>query len=276
MKTTRRWHCALSLQTGSVIALPADVVQHLITVLRLKAGDIIHPFNAADGEWQAVLQQSSKRDWQAMVQSQMRPALEVMPTLTLAFGLLKRDAMDWLVEKASELGVTHLQPLITDHTPAERVNIDRLQKIATEAAEQCERLDVPQVLPTVKLRDWLGARDATPLLVALERAEAKPLLEVTQTLLSSSRLSAGIQNDLGILDPQRVALRMTEPLTILIGPAGGFSANEAVWLPTLPNVHCCDLGPRLLRAETAALMCLSVVNALMNTNAKHCQWNSQS
>lgn len=242
MKTTRRWYCEEKLQSDATLMLPADLVQHFITVLRLKEGDLIHPFNAHDGEWQALLQPAGKREWQIQVQTQVRPALPASHQVTLAFGLLKREAMDWLVEKASELGVTHLQPLITDHTPAERVNIERLQKIAREAAEQCERLDIPKLLPVLKLRNWLAASDNTALLTALERAQAQPLLSAIQKLA------------------------LSQPLAILIGPAGGFSAHEAALLPSLPHVHCCDLGTRLLRAETAAIMCLSVLNACRQTS----------
>ncbi len=199
--------------------------------MRRATGDSVSLFNGVDGEWQARVVSLHRDRAVLAVERLLRPQLGG-PDLWLAFAVLKRDATDLVVQKATELGASLLQPVLTERTGAWRVNVDRLAAIATEAAEQSERLTVPRIAAVRPLRDVLGAWPADrPLFAALERRAAPPL--------------SG----------------WPRPAGLLVGPEGGFSPRELDELCRYPFVRAVTLGPGILRAETAAIVGLALLQA---------------
>jgi 16S rRNA (uracil1498-N3)-methyltransferase len=232
--TIPRFHLDTALAEGAeVAALPGQALH--LGVLRRGAGDAVRVFNAADGEFDATIAYLRKDRAAFRPGARIRaPAPE--PELRLLVAALKRDAMDWLAEKATELGATHIIPVLTRRTVADRANAQRLAAIARGAAEQCERLSVPEVAEAAPLHRVLDAWDGIPLVVAMERSAAPPLRD------SVARLSC--------------------PLALLVGPEGGFEAAELDDLRRRAFVVPAALGPRILRAETAAVAGLAALQAL--------------
>jgi 16S rRNA (uracil1498-N3)-methyltransferase len=221
------------LRAGAAIPAAPGQGRYLGAVMRKKDGDAVILFNGRDGEWRGRLGAIRKDDAALVPEVLIRPqAPATGPVLLVA--ALKREAMEWVVEKATELGARAIRPVLTTRAVPDRVNRARLGLIAREAAEQCERLDVPELAEAVPLHVALDAWDGTPLVVAAERRGAVPL----------ASLLAG-------------------PLpAILIGPEGGFTGPELDALARHPFVAMASLGPRILRAETAAVSALAVVQAI--------------
>jgi 16S rRNA (uracil1498-N3)-methyltransferase len=234
MSTPRLFHDAALTEGAEIQGTPAQA-HHLGTVLRRGPGDDVAVFNARDGEFAATIAHLRK-DRCAFALGRQRRAVAPEPDLRLIVAALKRDAMDWVVEKAGELGVSAIQPVTTRRSVVDRVNLDRLAAIARGAAEQCERLSVPEVRPPLPLHAALDAWDGAPLLVAAERRGALPI-----------RHAAG-------------GLRL--PCGWLVGPEGGFEGGELDDALRRPFVTAVALGPRILRAETAAVAGLAVLQAL--------------
>jgi 16S rRNA (uracil1498-N3)-methyltransferase len=228
--TVPRLHLPERLAAGRALRVEADRAHYLRHVLRLRAGAPVHLFNAEDGEWRAEVTGLGRRELTLTAQTLARaPAPEPGPTLV--FAPIKRARLDWLVEKAVELGAARLVPVVTARTVVRPDNLDRLRAVAVEAAEQCERLTVPALDPPRPFDGWLAARDgAVPLCFADERAQdAAPL---------------------------PVVLRDWPGSDLLVGPEGGFTAEERERLRAAPGVVPVRLGDRILRAETAALYAL--------------------
>lgn len=220
------------LAEGAAVVLGPDQAHRLGAVLRARAGEVLRLFNGRDGEWQARLTELRHGAGQCLVERQLRPQADE-PDLWLAFALLKRSPTDLLVQKATELGVAALFPLTTERTNPERVNLDRLRAIAVEAAEQCERLTVPIVHPPQPLPALLASWPADRRLVAaIERAVAPS-----------------------------VAPTNGQPAGLLVGPEGGWAAAELDALMRHKFVVAASLGPRILRAETAAIVGLALLQA---------------
>lgn len=218
---------------GAEISASANQAHYLGSVMRRAAGDPVYLFNGVDGEWLARIAMIRK-DRAGFTAERQQRALEPEPDLWLAFALLKRDATDLVAEKATELGASAILPIMTERTNAARANIDRLRTIATEAAEQCERLTVPTIAEPVRLFDLLGGWPvARPLVAAIERSDSQP--------------------------PPR--FRSDQPCGLLIGPEGGFTPAELDVLRATPFVVKASLGPRVLRAETAAIVGLALIQA---------------
>jgi len=216
------------------LELPATPAQahHLGVVLRRGAGDAVRLFNQRDGEWLGEIIAIRKDRGSFILRERLRwPAPE--PDLTLLMAAIKRDAMDWVVEKATELGVTRIQLVQTRRTVVGQLNLERLQTIARAAAEQCERLGVPRMDALLPLHAVLAGWGDAPLLVAAERSAAPPMRAV------AARARA-----------------------LLVGPEGGFTPQELDDLAARPFVSPCRLGPRILRAETAAVAGLAALQAL--------------
>ncbi len=219
------------LAAGLAVDAAPGQAHYLASVMRRGLGEMVSLFNGRDGEWQARIV-ALRRD-RAIFEVERRTR-EQAPELDhwLVFALLKRDATDLVVQKATELGVAAILPVFSAHTNAGRVNRDRLTAIATEAAEQSERLTVPRVAEPVALAslldDWPMAR---ALVAAIERADAPGV-----------PLVAG-------------------PAALLVGPEGGFSVGELDVLRRTPFVVAASLGPRILRAETAAIVGLALLQA---------------
>ena len=231
-----RLHSPAELTAGAPLALDARAAHYVARVMRVRSGDVVRLFNARDGEWRAELAVAKREVTAAPLERVRAPAPEPGPVLAMA--AIKRARLELVVEKATELGVAALWPVATERAVVDRVNRERLAAIATEAAEQCERLTVPEVGELVPLQGWLAARAAArPLYVALARTDAAGLLD---------------------------ALAAHGPGDLLIGPEGGFSAAEGASLAASPGVVTVGLGPRVLRAETAAIAGLAAMALRMS------------
>jgi len=236
-KIVTRLYTDAPLEAGGEVPLGPDRAHQLRSVLRLQPGAAIALFNARDGEWSATVESLGKTAATARVQAQRRPPAPE-PDLWLLFAPLKSGRIDWLAEKATELGVSRLCPVLTRRTTMDRVNLGRLAANAREAAEQCERLSLPAVDEPVPLPRLLDAWAAERLILLADEAGAAPPL------------------------PAALAGSADRPLAVLVGPEGGFDAGERELLRSRPFVQPVTLGPRILRAETAAAAALSVVQAL--------------
>jgi 16S rRNA (uracil1498-N3)-methyltransferase len=219
------------------LALGADAAHRLKTVLRLGPGDLVTVFNADHGEWLARLDAADRRSASLVVERRLR-APQSERELWLLFAPLKRARIDWLVEKASELGASDLMPVLTQYTQSERLNLDRLRAHAVAAAEQSERLSVPRLHDPQPLGAVLGGwPTARPLLVCDETGGGEPIAAAAARLAN-------------------------EPIALLIGPEGGFADAELDYLDEFSFVTRVGLGPRVLRADTAALAALAVLQAV--------------
>ncbi len=232
MHTAPRLFVTNTLHDGAAIHGSAAHAHHLGTVLRRGAGDAVRLFNGRDGEWAARIG-TLKRD-QVTFETQQRLREQVAePDVWLVFALLKRDATDLVVEKATELGASALLPVFTERTQSARVNLDRLRAIAIEAAAQSERLSVPELHEARGLFDVLAKWPAgRPLVAALERSDAP-----------------------------RVAAAEGSPMALLVGPEGGFTPRELDVLRAAPFIQPASLGNRILRADTAAIAGLALLLA---------------
>lgn len=230
-----RLYVEAPLSANAIVDLTPGQAHYLRQVLRLGSGASVTVFNGRDGEWAADIAELNKKSANLTVADEVRPQT-ADPAMTLLFAPLKRGPIDYLAEKATELGVTCLQPVLTRRTVAQRVNLERLRTHAVEAAEQCERLSVPEVREPAALDALLdGWPDTAPLLFCDERGGTP--------MLSS------------------LAACSSPPAAILIGPEGGFDERERAWLLDQPAVLAVSLGPRILRAETAAAAALAIWQA---------------
>lgn len=237
------------LRAGAEIALDEAQARHVGTVLRLDVGAFLRPFNARDGEWRARVTAREKRSMRVVLEERLREAAP-SPDLDLLFAPVKRHATDLIVEKATELGVRRIRPVITQRTIAETVRVDRLESIAREATEQTERFDAPDVF------------EATALVKALDGwDETRPLIYADESGDEDTKAWGG---EGGRARPIAEALAATkgDKLALLIGPEGGFTPDERRTLRNLAYVIPVSLGPRILRAETAAIAALSIIQSV--------------
>lgn len=238
MATATRLFVAQDLTEGYPVQATQDQAHYLGRVLRLSEGARLILFNGRDGEWTGELTAIGKSRAEIILLEQRRAQMP-SPDIWLAFAPVKKTQTDFIVQKATELGVTRLIPLITDRTQSERVKTERLQATAIEAAEQCERLDVPDVSDPVKLTDLIGDWSTDrALFLCAEAGEAVPLAAAAT---AETRASVGF----------------------VTGPEGGFSVAELDFMRRSPLVQAVGLGPRILRAETAAVAALAVWQAVV-------------
>jgi 16S rRNA (uracil1498-N3)-methyltransferase len=232
------------LGTGADVALGRDQANYLLNVLRLKAGAEILVFNGRDGEWRATLAAAGKKAMRLAVGERTR-AQTAPGDLHYLFAPLKHARLDYMVQKAVEMGASRLQPMITRHCQVQRVNLARMRANAIEAAEQCGILTIPEVEIPLALdafvRRWVPER---LLVFCDEDADAKDPVEAFR---------AG--RDDALVGPT--------PVSLLVGPEGGFAEEERAALMALPNVLRLALGPRILRADTAAVAALALVQAVL-------------
>ena len=236
--TSQRLFVAASLSEGARVACTPEQASYLRSVLRLADGEEILVFNGRDGEWRARLTAEGKRGASLEMLGLVREQAGG-PDVHYLFAPLKRARLDYMVQKATELGVARLVPVLTRHTVAERVNLDRMRANAIEAAEQCGILRVPDVAEPVKLATLLNDWDGTRHLIFCDEAA-----EQASPLAALSALAPG-------------------PLAVLIGPEGGFSPDERDLIRRTPGTTALSLGPRIMRADTAAVAALALVNAAL-------------
>lgn len=230
------------LAAGVEAPLGEAQAHYLRHVMRREEGARLLLFNGRDGEWTATLSLRGKKAAVALVETQAR-AQVAEPDLWLCFAPIKRARIDLVAEKATELGVALLQPVLTRHTAVERVNVERLRANAIEAAEQTERLTVPEVRAPVELGHLLDRWPAgRRLLMCDETGGGRPIADVLATLDPAAR---------------------SAPWAIVIGPEGGFAAAELEALRRMKDVTSVGLGPRILRADTAALAALACWQAML-------------
>jgi 16S rRNA (uracil1498-N3)-methyltransferase len=216
------------LSEGSRVELDAGQANYLGNVMRLGEGAELLTFDGRSGEWLARVAEAGKKRMTLVVEQRTREP-EAVPNVWLAFAPVKRTQTDWLVEKATELGAAKLLPVMTRRTIAERVKMERLETIAIEAAEQCGRTRLPELVEPQPLPRFLEQRDTVRTLYFADEGGGEP---------AASAFKTG-------------------PATILTGPEGGFTDEERAAIRAAPNTITVSLGPRILRAETAALAALA-------------------
>jgi 16S rRNA (uracil1498-N3)-methyltransferase len=228
-----------ALVSGGTVALERNQSNYLGNVLRLSAGDTILVFNGRDGEWQASIT-GRKRPDSLQIVTQIRPQ-DRLPDLVYVFAPLKHARLDYMVQKAVEMGASSLQPVLTRFTQVSRVNSERMRANVIEAAEQCGILGIADVAEPVALDRYLGQRQPQRLLIFCDEAAdtANPL----QALQGDGMTSNGVD--------------------VLIGPEGGFAEEERALLLRQPRTLRLSLGPRILRADTAAVAALALVQAAL-------------
>ncbi len=255
--TTPRVHVDAKLARGASVALPDDQRHYLMTVLRLADGADVRAFNARDGEFACVLRTPTKKTAALEVGARARAPKSGLD-LDLLFAPLKKTRTDFVVEKATELGVARLRPVLTARTGADRVNVARLSATAREAAEQCERLDVPAVAEPEKLAqvlvDWAKNDPGRRLWFADEGAAGAP----TPWRDPNAPAPAAFHAFMGAPDGDPPG-----PQAVLIGPEGGFTPEERAAVRALPHARPFHLGPRILRADTAAVAALTLWQAIL-------------
>ena len=252
---TPRVYVDAPLASGKEVALDRSQTNYLRNVLRLSEGDGVLLFNGRDGEWRAELG-SAKKALTAMPSEQAREQPQPLD-LHFLVAPLKHARLDYLVQKAVEMGVSLLQPVITQHTQVKRINLERMRANTIEAAQQCGVLALPDVKEPVAFKTIAGTADTERLLVFCdEDADVKDPVAA----LASMRPSG-----LALL-PAESARRSNPfnlPLAVLIGPEGGFAEEEREILSKRPNVVRIALGPRILRADTAAVAALALVQTVL-------------
>ncbi len=225
-----------NLPGNGTVSLSQDQSHYLANVMRLKVGANVALFNGRDGEWGATISELKKRSVTLCLQSKLKEQ-QAEPDVWLVFAPIKKARIDFIAQKATELGVGHLQPVYTHRTNVERVKIERLQANAIEAAEQCERITVPSVSEPLKLDKLL---DNWP--------NDRKIMFCDEDLSGSSAHSS----------LSKLNTSPHEPWAILIGPEGGFDEEERDRIKKMPQTTVVSLGPRVLRADTAAMAALSL------------------
>jgi 16S rRNA (uracil1498-N3)-methyltransferase len=216
------------LSEGLALTLDGPQANYLAAVMRLRPGDPVKLFDGLTGEWIGEIADAGKKRVTLTVGERLRER-ESVPDLWLLFAPIKRGRIDWLVEKATELGVARLLPVITRRTIVDRLNLERLRAHAIEAAEQCERTALPEIAEPQKLEALLAAWPADRALLFADERGGEPLATAAHA-----------------------------PAAILIGPEGGFTDEERAAIRAVPQARAVSLGPRILRADTAALAAISL------------------
>ncbi|TXN20082.1 16S rRNA (uracil(1498)-N(3))-methyltransferase [Methylobacterium sp. WL9] len=240
--TAPRLHVEAELRQGLVLPLERAQSGYLLTVLRKGEGDSVLLFNGRDGEWRAVICPSGRKSADLRLVEQTRPQPAPLD-LHYLFAPLKTGRLDYMAQKAVEMGAGLIRPVFTRYTQGERIKLDRLRANAIEAAEQCGILAIPEIAELTRLPAALDA-------------------------LEPERLLVFCDEDASVSDPV-MALRAAcnpaapPPLAVLVGPEGGFAPEEREQVAARPNTVALSLGPRILRADTAAVAVLALVQAVL-------------
>lgn len=230
-ESTPRLYVETPLAAGVRVPIDGGQAHYLVSVMRMKDGDPVKLFDDASGEWLALARDIRKRDLVLEVTELLRPR-EPVPDLWLCVAPIKKGRIDWTIEKACELGVDRIVPVLTRRTVVDRLNLDRLRAHVVEAAEQCGRTALPELIEPVKLAALLATWPADRALFFADETGGDPAA-------ATIRAHGG-------------------PGAILIGPEGGFTPEERDAIRALPNAHGISLGPRILRAETAAAAAITL------------------
>ena len=226
-----RLYLNAAFEKSAIISLLPEHAHYLRNVLRKKKGDYLRVFNGTDGEWLARIEEIGKKSCDIALDRCLRGQGSKKPSLHLYFSPIKKQRMDFLIEKSVELGVTDLHPVLMERSVMRKINQERIEAQIIEAAEQCERLDIPKLHDLKNLSQSLAEHSFNiPLYACLER-------ESGANLISS--------------------YAMSDDVAFIIGPEGGFSDNEKESLTANNNVIPVGLGKEILRSETAAIACLS-------------------
>lgn len=236
-KTTPRLFVDESLQAAQDVALTLAQGHYLAHVLRLVSGDVVEVFNARDGAWLAYVTDVSKKAVAIRCERRISE-VRAPPDIDYLFAPLKHARLDYMVQKATELGVRRLRPVMTARTVAERVNLDRMRANAIEAAEQCNLVFVPEVLEPLPLNKVIAAWEPSRRLIFCDETAKLP-------------------------SPIEALRGLATPAAVLVGPEGGFTDEERLMLRSRPYVTAISLGPRILRADTVAIAALAVVQAVL-------------
>jgi 16S rRNA (uracil1498-N3)-methyltransferase len=227
------------LATGLAFKLPPESAHYVGNVMRGKPGDMIELFNGVHGAWSAEIMTAAKKTVDVRLVSQTGPQ-EMPDDIWLCAALLKKGRIDWLAEKACELGVAAFQPVLTRRTIVDKLNSERLTAHMREAAEQCGRTFVPPVREIISLAKLLDSWPGDRMLIFCDETGGASLAD---TLTEAKG----------------------QPLGLLIGPEGGFDADERTLIAAHPNARAVTLGPRILRADTAAVAALAVIQATIGS-----------
>lgn len=238
LKRTPRIYVEHVLADGMDVALEKAQSHYLSNVMRLKVGDAVRVFNGQDGEWLCTIHELTRRSCSLRADSQTRQQIS-LPDIHYLFAPLKHARLDYMVQKATELGAALLQPVLTEYTNVSRIKLERMQANAIEAAEQCNLLSIPSVREPERLGAILDDWDPQRRLIFCDEAAA-----VASPLTVLEGLSTG-------------------PVAILIGPEGGFSPAERSRLLGHPCVTAISLGPRVMRADTAGTAAMALVQAVL-------------
>jgi 16S rRNA (uracil1498-N3)-methyltransferase len=233
--TLKRLYIAEPLSQGATLSLPKAQSHYVGTVLRMGEGDELRLFNGRDGEWRARITSVSKRSTTLTLLECLRQP-KTMVDIVLAFAPVRRHRTAFIIEKATELGVARFEPVLTTRTQFPKLNLEKARAQVIEAAEQTERLDIPDIAAPIALMDWVSQQNQRQIIFADEAGDARPAYEALQSLAA--------------------------PATLLIGPEGGFTPQERDALRVIKTIKPVSLGPRILRADTAALSLLTLFQAL--------------
>ncbi|MEE2565998.1 16S rRNA (uracil(1498)-N(3))-methyltransferase [Hyphobacterium marinum] len=260
--TIPRLHVVDTLGPRKRIALDRDATHYLVSVMRRAAGDSVRLFNGRDGEWEAVVTAASRKSAELECRTQRREQ-SFPPDVELLFAPVKKARTDFIVEKATELGARSIRPVITARTIADRVRTDRLSALAREAAEQTERLDLPVIAEAEKLDRVLDGWGERTLIFCDEAGDARPMLEVVQELAHPTPTLPSRGGGLALSpSPSGEGRGGGQGVSILIGPEGGFAPEERERIRAVPKAIPVTLGPRILRADTAAAAALTLWQAV--------------
>jgi len=241
MKKIRLFISEKNLGLGTRIKLRDNDFDYLIKVMRQKIGDRFFIFNGLDGEFVAQITEIEKKSLSVEVGEKISD-LKKVPNVTLAFALIKNVRIDFVAEKATELGVARFQPILTQRTIVDKINLERFSANVKEACEQCERNDFPEIFPLKKLEKFLDENEIEKKILILcdESGQGAKASEVLPALRDREK-----------------------EIVVLIGPEGGFSESEFSKMRQLKNLFAISLGPRILRADTAMISALTLVQEFL-------------
>ncbi|MCE3255098.1 MAG: rRNA ((1498)-N(3))-methyltransferase [Rickettsiaceae bacterium] len=240
MKKIRLLVRETELGAGKIIKITDNDFDYLTKVMRKKTGDELLIFNGRNGEWLAKIVEIEKKFCQIQTIGQNKEQY-FPPNITLAFAPVKNARIDFIAAKATELGIRKFQPIITQHTIVDKINLERFEANIKEAAEQCERLDLPEILEPIKLDKFLRTVLENEILILCdEQGSGKKAGEILPNINPSN-----------------------SEIIIFTGPEGGFSAQEFEQFDRIKNLHKITLGPRILRADTAIISAITLVQEFL-------------